>query len=240
MRQWSVLTPLTTPETGRPRASALVGAAESLACRSRWSRPLSWAWAASSSSPGRAAPEVDAHGRLGEPSSPRGRTVSGGRPSARTTDPATLWATLLGALRDAVTQRCRSRPPSVGRRWRCWPPRRCRGRRSTRCAHRPPGPSRRSSTVSPGCCGRSRTHLAAPRSMSTWSATGWSDCHLRTRWAPAPLRIVLGARPDPAGLPRGGALKAGREDIKDGERRFLPTRRRRCWPPTLRGSTSTS
>jgi LuxR family maltose regulon positive regulatory protein len=138
-------------------------------------------------------------------------------------DPATLWATLLGALRDAVTSGVlaaaeRGAPAEVLAA--------AAESREALEAMRAPAPRAVSAFV-----GR-LTRVLREVPYPIWlllddvhlvrDPAGLDSLNLLMRWAPAPLRIVLGARADPAlHLPR-LRLEGRVRDIRDGELRFLP------------------
>ena len=138
-------------------------------------------------------------------------------------DPATLWATLLGALRDAVTSGAvaaaeRGAPAEVLAA--------AAESREALEAMRAPAPRAVSAFV--GRLARVLREVPYP----IWlllddvhlvrDPAGLDSLNLLMRWAPAPLRIVLGARADPAlHLPR-LRLEGRVRDIRDGELRFLP------------------
>ena len=138
-------------------------------------------------------------------------------------DPATLWATLLGALRDAVTSGAvatveRGAPAEVLAVA-------AEGREALETM-RAPAPR-----AVPAFVGRlARVLREVPYPI--WlllddvhlvrDPAGLDSLNLLMRWAPSPLRIVLGARADPAlHLPR-LRLEGRVRDIRDGELRFLP------------------
>ena len=236
-------------ETGRPRpARAARSTAESArACRSR-PEPGRRARSGQHHRRHRAGRrrEVDAHGRLGDRALPATvRRCRVGVPRARTTTtPATLWTTLLGACATPSTERRGRGRPSAGHRWRC-----CAAAAKSREALEAMTSHRRRAR-SPAFVGRLARvlrevpypHLAAarrrppgprprrPRVPEPAAALG----------AGSSLRIVLGARADPAlHLPR-LRLEGRVRDIRDGDLRFLPDEAEAMLePPTVCGSRYT-